>query len=97
MVAIDQSGANLAALNAVHAEHGTPMKVRQVKYLNNLVEQGHRAIKGRIGPRLGFKDFNGACITLSGIELMRMIKKGQVRCSGKMPLSVARQFYSFES
>jgi transposase-like protein len=55
-VTIDKSGANLAALNAVNAERETPIKVRQVKYLNNIVEQDHRAIKRRTRPMLGFKD-----------------------------------------
>jgi len=41
-VTIDKSGSNLAALHAVNAERETPIKVRQVKYLNNVVEQDHR-------------------------------------------------------
>jgi len=69
---IDRSGSNLAALNAINAERETPIKVRQVKYLNNVVEQDHRAIKRRIRPMLGFKDFNCARAILSGIELMHM-------------------------
>jgi transposase-like protein len=67
-VTIDRSGANLAALNAVNAERATPMKVRQIKYLNNVVEQDHRAIKRRTWPMLGFKDFNCARVIPSGIE-----------------------------
>ncbi|PRX26141.1 hypothetical protein B0G75_12098 [Paraburkholderia sp. BL18I3N2] len=46
---------------------------------------------------LGFKDFNCARVILSGIELMRMIKKGQLQCSGNCPLSAAQQFYSIVS
>jgi hypothetical protein len=46
---------------------------------------------------LGFKDFNCARVILSGIELMHMIKKGQVKCSGKTPLFSAQQFYSLVS
>lgn len=82
-VTIDKSGANLAALNAVNAARETPIKVRQVKYLNNNVEQDHRAIKRQTIPMLGFKDFNCARVVLRGIELMHMIKKGQVKCSGE--------------
>ena len=96
-VTIDKSGANLAALNAVNAERETPIKVRQIKYLNNIVEQDHRAIKRRTRPMLGFKDFNCARIILCGIELMHMIKKGQVKCSGRTSLSAAQQFYSLVS
>jgi putative transposase len=96
-VTIDKSGSNLAALNAVNAERETPIKVRQIKYLNNIVEQDHRAIKRRTRPMLGFKDLNCARVILSGIELVHMIKKGQVQCSGNTPLSAARQFYSLVS
>ncbi len=81
---IDKSGANLAALNAVNAARETPIKIRQIKYLNNIVEQGPQAIKRRTRPMLGFKDFNRAGVILSGIELMHMIKKGQVKCSGEL-------------
>jgi putative transposase len=77
-VTIDKSGANLAALHAVNAERDTPIKIRQVKYLNNMVEQDHRAIKRRIRPMMGFKDFRCARIILSGIETMHMIRKGQM-------------------
>jgi len=93
-VTIDKSGSNLAALHAVNAERETPIKIRQVKYLNNVVEQDHRAIKRITRPTLGFKDFHCARVILSGIELMNMIKKGQMKCQGKTPLSPAQQFYS---
>ncbi|MFM0088875.1 IS6 family transposase [Paraburkholderia sediminicola] len=93
-VTIDRSGSNLAALNAINAERETPIKVRQIKYLNNIVEQDHRAIRRRIRPMLGFKDFNCARVILSGIELMHMIRKGQMKCLGKTAPSAAEQFYS---
>lgn len=54
---VDKSGANLAALEALNAGRPTPIKVRQKKYLNNIVEQDHRAIKRIIRPMMGFKDF----------------------------------------
>jgi len=60
-VTIDKGGANLAALHAVNAERDIPIKIRQVKYLNNVVERDHRAIKRIIRPMLGFKDFRCAC------------------------------------
>lgn len=53
-VTIDKSGANLAALEALNAGRDTPLKIRQNKYLNNIVEQDHRAIKRRTRPMLGF-------------------------------------------
>src|SRR4051812_45667869 len=63
-------------------------------YLNiyNIVEQDHRAIKRLVRPTLGFKSFWSAAITLAGIELMHMIRKGQLKAAGK--LRPAQQFYS---
>ncbi len=54
-------------------------KLRQVKYLNNVVEQDHRNIKRITRPMMGFKSFNSARRTLKGIEAMNMIRKGQVK------------------
>ena len=52
-------------------------KLRQSKYLNNLIEQDHRGVKLCIGPMLGFKWFRTAAVTIAGIELLRRIHKGQ--------------------
>jgi transposase-like protein len=52
-------------------------KLRSSKYLNNLIEQDHRGVKLRIDPMLGFKRFETAAITISGIELLHRIHKGQ--------------------
>jgi hypothetical protein len=52
-----------------------------MKYLNNIVEQDHRAIKRRTRPMLGFKDFRRARILLGGMEVMHMIVKGQMKCA----------------
>jgi len=93
-VTIDKSGANLAALHAVNAERDTPIKIRQVKYLNNVVEQDHRAIKRITRPMLGFKDFRCARIIPSGIEVMHMIRKGQMKTENGTHPSAAEQFYS---
>jgi transposase-like protein len=53
------------------------VEVRTSKYLNNLIEQDHRRVKQRYYPMLGFKSFNNAAVTLSGIEVAQKIKKGQ--------------------
>jgi putative transposase len=92
-VTIDKSGSNVAALEAMNAGRGEGIVVRQVKYLNNIVEQDHRAIKRRTRPMLGFKDFRCARILLSGIELMHMIRKGQMK-NGSRGQTPAQQFYS---
>ena len=73
MVTIDKSDANTAALEALKEETGQVIEIRQIKYLNNLVEQDHRAIKQIVRPMLGFKTFDSARCTLRGIELMHMI------------------------
>jgi putative transposase len=51
--------------------------LRQIKYLNNIIEQDHRGIKRIVNPMMGFKSFNSAASTIAGIELYRMLKKGQ--------------------
>ena len=52
-------------------------KLRSSKYLNNVIEQDHRRVKSRVNVMLGFKRFRNAAVTLSGIELMHRIRKGQ--------------------
>jgi transposase-like protein len=54
------------------------IEIRQVKYLNYIVEQDHRYVKRIITPMLGFRSFRSASKTLKGIEAMNMVKKGQV-------------------
>ena len=92
-VTIDKSGANLAALEAINAERETPIKIRQTKYLNNIIEQDHRAIKRRTRPMLGFKNFQCARILPGGIEVAHMIAKGQMKDNGAQQ-TPADQFYS---
>jgi putative transposase len=53
--------------------------VRQIKYLNNIVEQDHRGIKKITKAMMGFKSFTCAEATIAGIELHRMLKKGQYK------------------
>ncbi|MEM5331988.1 DDE-type integrase/transposase/recombinase [Paraburkholderia sp. JHI2823] len=91
-ITVDKSGANLAALEALNAGRDTPIKIRQNKYLNNIIEQDHRAIKRIIKPMMGFKDFRCARIILSGIEVMHMIRKGQMQ-DDRVARTVAEQFY----
>jgi putative transposase len=91
-ITIDKSGANTAAIVSYNAHHDADIEIRQVKYLNNIVEQDHRAIKRLVRAMLGLKAFWSAAITLAGIEIMHMIRKGQLRKGGKF--SPAHQFYS---
>lgn len=79
-IAIDKSGSNISALDSVNnnLQEDEQIEVRQNKYLNNIVEQDHRFVKKRTKPMLGFKNFQSAKITITGIENIRMIEKGQI-------------------
>ncbi len=93
-VTMDKSGASKAGLDQLNVGRDIPIKVRQVKYLNNIVEQDHRAIKRVTRPMLGFKSFRAARAVLAGIELMHMIRKGQFMIEGRDGISFADQFYA---
>jgi putative transposase len=93
-ITIDGSEANAAAIRGYNEAHGTAIMIRQVKYLNNVVEQAHRAVKRITRPRLGFKSFDAAQSTLSGIELMHMLRKGQWVGGAEEGLTAAEQFYA---
>ena len=86
-VVIDKSGANLAGLQSVNVilkftGSGNTIKILQVKYLNNILEQDHRFIKRITGPMMGFKAFHSAAATIAGIETVHMIRKGQFQTNG---------------
>ena len=93
-ITIDKSGANTAAIVSVQADSGLTIELRQSKYLNNIVEQDHRAIKRIVRPMLGFKSFRSARILIAGIETMHMIRKGQLEPLKEQDSSAANQFYS---
>ena len=76
-ITIDKSGANTAAIEGIRSDC-THIELRPCKYLNNIVEQDHRAIKRIVRPMLGFKSFRSARALIAGIETMHMIKKGQL-------------------
>ena len=67
----------------VYSKRACPIEIRQCKYLNNIVEQDHRFVKRRIRPGLGFKSFDTAKQTLTGIETVRMIEKSQLHGQAK--------------
>jgi putative transposase len=90
-VTMDKSGANKAAIDGINQDRELPIVVRQIKYLNNIVEQDHRAIKRVTKPMLNFKSFRSARNVLAGIELMHMIRKGQMK---ENQMSFAEQFYA---
>ena len=93
-ITIDQSGANTAAITHYNKTHKTAIVIRHSKYLNNLVEQDHRAVKRLTRPMLGFKSFWAARCTIAGIEVMHAIRKGQLATAGDRPRTAAEQFYA---
>jgi len=94
LINIDQSGANQAGLKQFNRNHNTRIKIRQCKYLNNIIEQDHRRIKRLTQPMLGFKNFHAAQRTLAGIEVMAMIKKGQMKTLAGDRKTPAEMFYA---
>ena len=66
-----------------------PIRIRQSAYLNNRIEQDHRAIKRRIRSMLGFKSVASARVILGGIELIHMMRKGQGKYACHQQLSLA--------
>ena len=93
-ITIDKSGANTAAIEGIRADSGADIKMRQIKYLNNIFEQDHRAIKRVVRPMLGFKTFRCARALIAGIETMHTIRKGQLVAHEGQASSAAGQFYS---
>jgi IS6 family transposase len=69
-----------------------PSRLRQIKYLNSIVEQDHRRVKRLTGPGLGFGGFWTARRTLAGSEAMAMIRKGQVRNIGGSDIRAQAKF-----
>lgn len=86
-VTIDKSGSNNAALISINKDldENAKIEIRQIKYLNNIVEQDHRFIKRITKPMMGFKAFHSARATLIGIELHHMLHKGQYMNAKNMP------------
>lgn len=93
-ITIDKSGANTAAIESVKADACVGILLRQCNYLNNIVEQDHRAVKRITRPMFGFKSFWSARIIIAGIETMHMIRKGKLDCLAGSTLPAAEQFYS---
>jgi transposase-like protein len=70
----------------------TPIRIRQSAYLNNRIEQDHRAIKRRVRPMLGFKSTATARVIPGGIEMIHMMRKGQAKYARNPQPSLAEQF-----
>ena len=104
-IVIDGSQTNREAILSCDAEsrlqdHSRrrlkPIRIRQSQYLNNRIEQDHRAIKRRVRPMLGFKSVDSARVILGGIELIHMMRKQQAKYACNQQLSLAEQFEQLE-
>ena len=93
-ITIDKSGSNTAAISTTTRRTRPPLLSATRKYLNNIVEQDHRAVKRLTRPMLGFKSFWAARCTIAGIEVMHAIRKGQGITSGHLLQTPAEQFYA---
>ena len=93
-VGMEKSGANKPAIDAINALRYMPLLALQVKYLNNIVQKYHRAIKRIIRPMLNFKSFRAAHCVLAGVELMHMIRKGEFAINGTDMILFGDQFYA---
>jgi transposase, IS6 family len=85
VINVDKNAASPKAIADLKAAGILPASVelRQVKYLNNLIEQDHRFIKRLTKPGMGFFSFKTAWQTLQGFETMNMIRKGQLQAVAK--------------
>jgi putative transposase len=100
-IVIDGSQTNREAIRSCDAESRLqdrsrrrlkPIRIRQSQYLNNRIEQDHRAVKRRVRPMLGFKSADSARVILSGIELIHMMRKQQAKFACSRRPSLAEQF-----
>ena len=80
IITVDKNASYPIAIDELQNEKklSKNIEIRQVKYLNNIIEQDHRSIKRIIVPMLGFQFFHSASKTLKEIEAMNMVKKRQV-------------------
>jgi transposase-like protein len=100
-IVIDGSQTNREAILSCDAESRLqdrsrrevrPIRIRQSQYLNNRIEQDHRAVKRRVRPMLGFKSADSARVILGGIELVHMLRKQKAKYACNRQLSLAEQF-----
>lgn len=94
VINVDKNPAYPAAIRELKREGTLKLRVRlrQCKYLNNIIEQDHRAVKKRTWLAKGYGSFQSAWQTLQGIETMHMIRKGRVRWLAKNDVRAEARF-----
>ncbi len=96
VINVDKNAAYPPVVDDLKADEQLPetTQLRQVKYLNNRVEQEHRFIKRLTKPGMGFGSFNTARRTIRGLEAMNMLRKGQVEAVDKGDVRAQIEFVS---
>jgi IS6 family transposase len=94
VINVDKNPAYPAAIRALKQDGTLPQRVRlrQCKYLNNVIEQDHRLVKKRTWLAKGYNTFQSAWRTLEGIETVNMIRKGRVRWVAKQDVAAEARF-----
>lgn len=94
MINVDKNAAYPVAIKQLKKQKvlDKDSELRQVKYLNNLIEQDHRFIKRLVKPGLGFKSFHTARRTMAGYEMMNAIRKGQINSIKKGDIIGQKKF-----
>jgi IS6 family transposase len=94
VINVDKNPAYPAAIRVLKQEGMLPPRVRlrQCKYLNNVIEQDHRLVKKRTWLAKGYNTFRSAWRTLEGIETVNMIRKGRVRWVAKQDVAAEARF-----
>jgi IS6 family transposase len=93
-ISVDKNPAYPAAIRELKRKALLPRRVRlrQCKYLNNIIEQDHRWVKKRTWLAKGYGSFQSAWRTMQGIESLNMIRKGRVRWVGKKDVMAQARF-----
>ena len=94
VINVDKNAAYPAAIKQLKQDGTLPRRVRlrQCKFLNNVVEQDHRVCKKRVWLAKGYKTFPSARRTLEGIETIHLIRKGRVRRVAKKDVVAEAKF-----
>jgi IS6 family transposase len=94
VINVDKNAAYPAAMRTLKREGVLlrQVRLRQCKYLNNIVEQDHRSVKKRAWPAKGYGSFRRTERTVEGIETVNMIRKGRVRWVAKDDVKAQARF-----
>ncbi len=96
VINVDKNRAYVPAVTELKSEGGIRprCRLRQCKYLNNIVEQDHRTVKKRVRLAKGYGSFHSAWRTIRGIEAVHLIRKGRVRRVAKHDSLAQARFIS---